>query len=190
MMEIVKLFLASSVVEFEEERRELGDFIGLLNNIFIKEDRYIELIMCEDLSNSIAQSRKQEEYNQHIRESQYFCIILGERVGEYTIEEFHVAVEEFQKKGKPHIIVCFYCPSFRKKPEKSITEFREYLEQNKYHYQEYQYLDLIKFRLLSEMASHFNEGKRIRVESNQVMLDDRVILTLRGLTNEKWGKNR
>ena len=73
-MNYIKLFLASSIVEFEREREELRAYIKSLNDIYVRRDIYFELIACEDLPKHVAKDRKQEEYNAHIRDSQYFYV--------------------------------------------------------------------------------------------------------------------
>ena len=76
-MKYIKIFLASSLSEFKEDRRELGDYIRKLNNVYCKRGIYFELVVCEDISDSLAEERKQEEYNAEIRDCQYFYIIFG-----------------------------------------------------------------------------------------------------------------
>lgn len=75
-MKYVKIFLASSVAEFEKERREWGDYICSLNNIYVKREIYFELNLCEDLNNAISKECKQEQHNHIIRDSQYFYIFF------------------------------------------------------------------------------------------------------------------
>lgn len=80
-MKYIKIFLASSVVEFEKERQELGKFVRSLNDIYIKRGLYFELNLCEDLSNAVDKERKQNEYNKLIRKCQYFYILFGRYAG-------------------------------------------------------------------------------------------------------------
>ncbi len=68
----IKLFLASSITEFEMERYKLSDFINSLNQIYHDRGIFFELWKCEDHSKALSSGRKQEEYNQKIRESEYF----------------------------------------------------------------------------------------------------------------------
>ena len=57
-MKKIKIFLASSVVEFEHERKELGDYIRTLNDMYIERDIYFNLVICEDLRLQMSGSRK------------------------------------------------------------------------------------------------------------------------------------
>ena len=79
-MKYIKLFIASSIIEFAQERASLSDFIRSLNDIYVPRGIYFQLTICEDLSNAVAKDRKQAEYNQTIREAQYFYILFGRTV--------------------------------------------------------------------------------------------------------------
>ena len=46
----IKIFLASSIVEFEKERMELSNHILRLNNQYHKRGVYFTLVICENLS--------------------------------------------------------------------------------------------------------------------------------------------
>lgn len=84
-MKYIKLFIASSIIEFAQERASLSDFIRLLNDIYVPRGIYFQLTICEDLSNAVAKDRKQAEYNQAIRESQYFTFSLAEALTGQTM---------------------------------------------------------------------------------------------------------
>ena len=92
-MKYIKLFVASSIDTFERERGELKSYISSLNDIYVRRDIYFDLILCENLSNALDKERKQAAYNAEIRKCQYFYVIFAEKVGEYTVEEFDVALE-------------------------------------------------------------------------------------------------
>lgn len=68
-MKYIKLFLASSAVEFEQERNELGSYIRMLNDIYAKRGIYFELTIWDDLPDAVERERAQEECNQEIQDS-------------------------------------------------------------------------------------------------------------------------
>ena len=80
-MKYIKIFLASSIVEFKHEREEFGTFIRRLNNIYAKRDIYFELIVCEDVTKELHNKRMQDVYNDEIKDSRYFYIIVGKELG-------------------------------------------------------------------------------------------------------------
>ena len=49
-MKEVKIFLASSINEFRNERFDLGDFIRKLTDQTIEQDVYLKFSICEDIS--------------------------------------------------------------------------------------------------------------------------------------------
>ena len=148
-MKYVKIFLASSVVEFEKERRELGDYIRSLNDIYVKRGIYFELNLCEDLSNAIDKERKQEQYNRMIRDSQYFYILFGNHAGEYTIEEFDVAWEQFRSSGEPKLYTYFMQLPDGQPAEKTVQDFMTRLDKEIGHYYSmFSHLDSVKLNML------------------------------------------
>lgn len=163
-MKFIKIFVASSIVEFKSERDELGEFIGLVNNTFVKVGTYIELVMCEHLSNALALKRKQDEYDQYIRESQYFCILLGKSAGDYTMEEFYVAQEQFQETGLPRILVYFSKVPDQTAPDKDIEEFQKYLAENGYDYLEFSCLEQVKQDILQHLANECGLQDGLKIE--------------------------
>ena len=106
-MKSVYVFLASSINEFAAWRHAIGAMIQSMNSKLVDEDVYINLVICEFLSTAIAESRKQDEYNDQIRESDLFIMLIGKTVGGYTLEEFNVAVEAKNGTGKPRILILF-----------------------------------------------------------------------------------
>lgn len=102
-MHYIQLFLASSITEFHALRYDLGNSIRMLNDELIHRDRYVQLVICEDVSNAVSGTRKQDDYNAAIRASQLFLILCGSRIGGYTLEEFNVACQQRQQTGAPAI---------------------------------------------------------------------------------------
>ena len=84
-MKKIKIFLASSIVEFARERDELELFIRNVSDKF--EDNYDTKIIplrCENVDTCMTLDGKQEEFNQLIRESEMCFFIFFTRVGTVT----------------------------------------------------------------------------------------------------------
>ena len=73
-MKTNKIFLASSD-ELEVDRSRFGNLVRHLDKIYEKRDIRIELIEWEDLDAAYNGQRKQDEYNQEIRESDLFLAV-------------------------------------------------------------------------------------------------------------------
>lgn len=178
MRKYIKIFLASSIIEFERQRLEMEAYIGKLNNIYIHRDIYFELIVCEDLTNSLSIKRKQEDYNQKIRESQFFYVLFGKEAGEYTIEEFDIALEQFRKSGAPRIYTYF-----KRMPEgnrgASVKQFMRRLDQELGHYYSvFDHIDSIKLNLLLELTRYSDDSENVKFEGGTATLNGDPVLSL------------
>jgi len=92
-MKKIKIFLASSIVEFKNIRIMIGDIIRQIQNKVIEDNIRLDLFMCEYEDNSMNKDRMQERYNDKLRESNIFIMLIGKNVGEFTIEEYEVSKE-------------------------------------------------------------------------------------------------
>ena len=103
-MKTIKIFLASSE-ELANDRREFGNLIRRLDDIYLKRGIHIQLIMWEDLDMTLKDRRKQDEYNDIIRDCHVFIALFYKLAGQYTCEELAVANNERKIKNAPHIII-------------------------------------------------------------------------------------
>ena len=103
-MKKIVVFLASSD-ELYPDRREVGDFFQALNNIYVDRGIFLQLVTWEYGSQAMANGRKQDEYNQIIRDSALCFFLFFTKAGEYTLEEFDTALAAFKTAGKPQIVV-------------------------------------------------------------------------------------
>ena len=176
-MKYIKLFIASSIIEFAQERASLSDFIRSLNDIYVPRGIYFQLIICEDLSNAVAKDRKQAEYNQTIRESQYFYILFGrgsDRADDaiYTIEEFDTALDQFRKAGAPKIYTYFRQLPEGESASKNVRDFMNRLDQEIGHYYStFGNVDTIKLNMLLELTRDQTVGGTVKVEDGMASLD-------------------
>lgn len=178
-MKYIKIFLASSLTEFKDDRRELGDYIRKLNNVYFKRGIYFKLIVCEDFSDSLAEERKQEDYNAEIRDSHYFYIIFGKEAGQYSVEEFNVALEQFKKTGKPKIYTYFQMLPDENDVDESIKTFIGRLDSELNHYySKFSHLDTIKLNILLELTRNQEIGGNVHFEDGTANVDGEGVLSL------------
>ncbi|RGC03614.1 tetratricopeptide repeat protein [Faecalibacterium prausnitzii] len=176
-MKYIKLFIASSIIEFAQERASLSDFIRSLNDIYVPRGIYFQLTICEDLSNAVAKDRKQAEYNQTIREAQYFYILFGrgsDRADDaiYTIEEFDTALDQFRKAGAPKIYTYFRQLPEGESARKNIRDFMNRLDQEIGHYYStFCNVDTLKLNMLLELTRDQTVGGTVKVEDGMASLD-------------------
>ncbi len=108
MKKTIKIFVASSIHEFRNERNELGRFILGINNMNLKRGIYCFLELCENHDNSIsARERKQDEYNEFIKDADAVFVLFFKKAGKYTVEELRLAKDYFAKNGTPKVYTYF-----------------------------------------------------------------------------------
>jgi hypothetical protein len=125
----LKIFLASSIKEFAEERMSLKDFVRKMNDILVDHNIYLRMFICEYASNALADGRKQNEFTREIDDSDIFLLLAGKNLGDYTLEKYKHAVDMHKQRndGLPKIIAAFkHCDSV----EQSIANFSAMLSAN------------------------------------------------------------
>lgn len=176
-MKLIKYFIASSINEFREQRQELGNFFHSLNNILVKRGIYLEMDMCENMSNALVENGLQETYNQKIRECHLFYILVGKEIGKYTIEEFEVALDCYQSVGTPNIYT-FFLQMPREERHQSALDFMNYLSKSiKHYYSIFTVIDSVKLNILVELT-RIDEYSTLRFEDGQAILNNRAVLSL------------
>ena len=94
-MNIVKVFIASSS-EMRTERLELIDLLVDLNDEYEKADIKFEPVVWEFMDSSMRESRKEDDYLREMVKCQIVIVMFWRTLGEYTLEEFEVAIKEMQ----------------------------------------------------------------------------------------------
>ena len=185
-MTTIHIFLGSSLGELHESRMEIGNYVRKLNDIYRDRDVYIKLYECEDENAAMVKGRKQEEYNEEIRQSDIFLVLFYNKAGQYTIEEFHEAYKQFQKTGTPAILTCFR-QGEGYAPEQSVLEFMDELDKQLGHYfKRYTHIDSVKLTLLLQMKL-MKLDIPIELDESVVTVDGKKILTLENIP--MWAKN-
>lgn len=179
-MVFVNIFLASSITELHDDRLALGDYVRKLNDIYMERGVYFRLFLCEDESAVMADLRKQEEYNQKIRDSQLFFILFFNNAGQYTLEEFDVAYQQFKRCGSPAIVTCFR-QGAGYAPQPGVLDFMRRLDQELGHYfKVYEHIDSLKLSLLMQVKL-MNLDVPVEFKEGAALVDGQQVLTLENL---------
>lgn len=178
-MKIIKFFVASSIDEFSMERQSLKAFISQLNDIYIHRGIYFELILCEYLSNAVQKYGSQEMYNNKIRECDYFYILVGKFLGEYTLQEYEVAIDHFNHNETPNIYPYFLQLDSGEKASASVLAFMKKLDQElKHYYSHFSDINTVKLNMLLELVANPNINGFILFKDGQATVDNQPILDL------------
>ena len=125
-MKEIKVFLASSE-ELKYDRLAFSDLIRKLDNIYEKRGIRIRLFQWEDFDAAYNDKRKQDEYNEYIKQSDIFLALFRTKAGKFTVEEFELARNEHREKGlpKPHV----YCRDLEQgeTEDATLSEFKQKL---------------------------------------------------------------
>ena len=87
-MKKVKIFIGSSIEELKEDRVAIGNFFRQLNDLYLDNGLYFQLVMCEDYDDAIELEGKQSKYDKEIEDSELAVFIFYKKVGTYTEHEF------------------------------------------------------------------------------------------------------
>lgn len=143
----INLFLASSN-ELKEDRERIEIEIRRKNDLLQSQNIYISLKIWENESSHISQTRKQDDYNVVIKDSDLFVLLAYTKVGMYTKEEFEIAYNAYMDKHRPKKIFTYF--KDYNAPEKSLTDFKEYLEQGLKHFPE-------SYKDVNQLWNHLNK---------------------------------
>lgn len=171
MIKYINIFLASSIDDMKLDRIEFGNYIRTLNDRFISRRLYIRLHMCEDIPDDISIGRKQDDYNNIIKKCDYFYIMVWHRLGDYTKEEFNVALKTFRMNSSPKISTFFKDSDVD--VDDSVTEFMEELDRGLNHYYtKFSSVDSLKFKILMQITENYDTSAKLEFKDSKLFMDD------------------
>ena len=132
-MKTIKIFLASSE-ELDSDRMVFGNLVRRLDDMYEKRGIRIKLFEWEDYDAAYNDRRKQDEYNDYVRNSDIFLALFHKKAGKFTLEEFDVASEEFKEHASPKVYT--YCKDLQPDEVESteLAEFKKRLFDEMGHY--------------------------------------------------------
>ena len=132
-MKTIKIFLASSE-ELDYDRMAFGNLVRRLDDMYEKRGIRIKLFEWEDYDSAYNDKRKQDEYNEYVKQSDIFLALFHKKAGKFTIEEFDKASEQFKATASPKVYT--YCKDLKPGDEESpeLKEFKERLFNEMGHY--------------------------------------------------------
>lgn len=150
-MKTYQIFLCSSIVEFEQERLILHDYIQKLSKI-TKAARNTSLILrkCENMDNRLELDGKQNFYNQEIIRSELVVFLFGEKAGAYTLEELDTAADAFgEERGSRICVLCTKDPYHSE--EATLKELAGWLDKYRLRFALFSHMDTVKLNILTRL---------------------------------------
>ena len=169
MRKVIKIFLASSITEFEAERNELEVFIRNMSDIY--EDQYdikIKPVRCEQIDPYITDSRTQDIINENLDECEFCFVLVYTKFGEFSHEEFRHALNRFRdsKERLPKIYVYFKQLDEGEQADESVKLFMSELNDSlKHYYGTFKNIDTVKLRIALNFVAQ-------KLDISSVSLDD------------------
>ncbi len=108
-MQRIKLFLASSS-ELKEDREQFEIFIYRKCKAWFDKGIFLHLDIWEDYMDAMGENGLQSEYNKAVTGCDLFVMLVHNKVGKYTAEEFEKAFGSFKDNKKPFIFTYFKTP--------------------------------------------------------------------------------
>jgi hypothetical protein len=161
-MNEIKVFLASSS-ELRSDRDGFEQFVGRLNQEWVKRGLFLKLVMWETFLEVLSKTRLQDEYNKAIRESDLFVMLFFTKVGKYTQEEFETAFGQFKATSKPLILIYFKdgqisTAAANKQDLMSLWAFEERLEALGHFQSHYTSVDQLNLHFQQQLDKLLTEG--------------------------------
>ncbi|MDD4664235.1 MAG: hypothetical protein PHD83_06210 [Caldisericia bacterium] len=147
-MRNVKLFLASGNV-LKKDRDEIMLFLANKNQFLVKHGVFLELVRWEFLSSSFSETRKQDDFNKVLDESEIFTCLIFDRIGQYTREEFDKAYQNYKQGKNPRKFYLYFktLPKGKREEAIEVYELRQAIEKDEQIYREYKNPDQLKLFL-------------------------------------------
>ena len=128
----------------------------------------------EGFDASVSALRKQSDYNEAVRDSDMFLALFHTKAGEFTLEEFEVALAEFSKsKVKPKIYTYFKELENGQTEESSLVEFKKKLmDEIGHYYCRYGNPDTMMLHFVLQIkVLDLDAAPEVKVEDSQVTID-------------------
>lgn len=106
-MKVIKVFIASSA-ELKRERMELVDLTQDMNDDLEGRNIKLKPVLWEYMDSSMRSERKEDEYLIKLRECEICIVLFWQILGEYTVEELDVAIEEMRSGRCPKEVHVFF----------------------------------------------------------------------------------
>ena len=191
-MKNITVFLASSD-ELKNDRNSFHSLVASLDEIFEPRGYRIRCRRWEDFSAFCTGSRTQDDYNRIVRASDICICMFHRKAGEYTIEEFNQALDEYVKsQSHPKTFVYIRALIEGEMEDEALKRFKEDLFDRVGHYWcNYATDDAMKLHFVMQLEriipsvsgnASVTKGNHFKIENGVVSLYGHKIAELDNLS--------
>ena len=191
-MKNITVFLASSD-ELKNDRNSFHSLVASLYEIFEPRGYRIRCRRWEDFSAFCTGTRTQDDYNRIVRASDICICMFHRKAGEYTIEEFNQALDEYVKnQSHPKTFVYIRALIEGEMEDEALKRFKEDLFDRVGHYWcNYATDDAMKLHFVMQLEriipsvsgnASVTEGNHFKIENGVVSLYGHKIAELDNLS--------
>ena len=179
----ITIFLASSE-ELINDRNSFHSLISTLDDIYEDRGIRIKLKRWEDFFAFCTGTRTQDDYNKVLSASDMCICLFHKRAGQFTIEEFHHAIDQYQRTGDhPKTYVYARALVEGEVEEEELKQFKDELFKQMGHYWcNYATEDSMKLhfimqieRLINDTLGQREDTQNLSIEQGNVMLHGRKV---------------
>ena len=191
-MRKIKIFVASSD-ELKSEREMLAKLANSLNNRLESQDVTLIAVEWEDLDSKVSteHERKQDDYNDKLRECEWCMAIFWRKLGAYSKEEFDLACEEMKKGNNlKNLYLYFRNCAESETITAELQKFKDDIDSKHHHfYNTYNNLDELKASFLLEFLGYLSDKvidkqaaeQVVELRNGNVLIDNVVYVNLQNL---------
>ena len=157
-MSEIKIFLASSS-ELRGDRDQFEIFISDKNDEWRDRDIFLRVIRWENFLDAMSAEGLQSEYNKAVEDCDIFVMLVQNKVGPFTAEEFSHAFGKFSKDRRPLIYTYFKPWTTRDQSElQSLWAFESKLKELKHYKTEYKTIEGLRDHFGSQLTKLDEQG--------------------------------
>ncbi|MEO1391347.1 MAG: NB-ARC domain-containing protein [Cyanobacteria bacterium J06634_5] len=157
-MSEIKIFLASSS-ELKSDRDQFEIFINRRNKALRDQCIFLHLVIWEDFLDAMSADGLQSEYNKAVEDCDIFVMLVQNKVGPFTAEEFDHAFGQFSETKRP-LIYTYFKPSTTRDREalQSLWAFEDKLKALKHYKTEYETIEGLREHFGNQLKKLKDEG--------------------------------
>ena len=178
-MKLIKIFLASSE-EMDYDRMVFGNLLRRLDDVYEKRGVRLKLFEWEDYDAAFNDRRKQDEYNDKVRESDVFLALFYKKAGKFTVEEFDVASEAFKEKASPKVYAYLRDLQEGESASPELEEFKHRLFDEMGHYWcRYDSRDSLQLQFVMQLQLvESSMEDSLKVENGEICIDGMKVASM------------